>query len=133
MSETLQDLSCVDFDNLKPVRQAAKLKTFTVVGAELTEKQRKAGYYLQINEGDKIDGIYNGMSTNNQGDFPSTEISILGMDGSETIVKANTSLKNQMASIEQGSAIRLQFTGKTKLTKGAGKGKLVLNWNVYSS
>lgn len=127
-----EQLGSVDFDNLKPVRASAKLKTFTVVGAELTEKQKKAGYYLQINEGDKIDGIFNGMTVDNRGDFPSTEISILGLDGSETIVKANTSLKAQMANIEQGAAIRLQFTGKSKLTKGPGRGKEVLNWMVYS-
>jgi len=132
MSET-NNLAGVDFDNLKSVRSSsAKLKTFTVVGEELNEKQRKAGYYLQINIGDNIDGIFNGMSTDNRGDFPSTEVSILGMDGAEIIVKANTSLKMQLADISVGSPIRLVFKGTSKLTKGPGKNKIVKNWDVLA-
>lgn len=131
-SESSASNAAIDFSKLKPVKGELKLKTFTVVGKELTEKQRKAGYYLQINEGDAINGLYNGMSTNTQGDFPSTEISISDLDGREIIVKANTSLKSQMADIAVGSPVSLQFKGTSVLKKGLGKGKTVLNWLVLA-
>ena len=124
--------AAVDFSKLKPVKGDMKLKTFTVVGADLTEKQKKAGYYLQINEGDRIDGLFNGMSTNTQGDYPSEEISISSLDGQEIIVKANASLKRQMAEIEVGSPVSLIYKGKSILKKGPGKNKEVKNWLVMA-
>lgn len=132
MSENQNTSGAVDFSKLKPVKGDLKLKTFTVVGQELTEKQRKAGYYLQINEGDRIDGLFNGMSANTQGDYPSEEISIASMDGQEIIVKANASLKRQLAEIEVGSPISLIFQGTSVLKKGVGKGKTVKNWIVMA-
>ena len=128
----LSSAAAIDFSKLQPVKGDLKLKTFTVVGKELTEKQRKAGYYMQINEGDRINGLFNGMSVNKQGDYPSTEISISSLEGQEIIVKANTSLKSQMETIETGSPISLVYKGKTLLTKGPGKGKEVQNWLVLA-
>lgn len=126
-------MSEINFDALQPVRSGTvKLKTFTVIGKDLTEKQKKAGYYLQINDGDKIDGIFNGVKKDARSEFNSEEISILGLDGSETIVKSNASLRAQLSSMEIGTPVRLVFQGMRKLTKGPGKGKSVQNWMVLS-
>lgn len=131
MSEEQQSAAGIDFNKLKPMNGGgAKLKTFTVVGKELTEKQKKAGYYRQINAGDNIDGIFNGISKDERGDFPSYDVSLIGLDGAETIVRANTSLRMKMQDVQIGSPLRLTFTGTSKLTKGLGKGKVVLNWSV---
>lgn len=126
-------MSEINFDALQPVRSGTvKLKTFTVIGKDLTEKQKKAGYYLQINDGDKIDGIFNGVKKDARSEFNSEEISILGLDGSETIVKSNASLRAQLSSMEIGTPVRLVFQGMRKLTKGPGKNKMVQNWMVLS-
>lgn len=125
----------IDFDALTPKSLGdgeRKLKTFTVIGKELTEKQAKAGYYLQVNEGDKIDGIFNGVTKDVRSEYPSEEISILGLNGSETIVKSCGSLKRQLESIEVGTPVRLIFQGKVTLKKGPAKGKAVQNWLVNS-
>lgn len=125
----------INFDELTPKSLGngeRKLKTFTVIGKELTEKQAKAGYYLQVNVGDKIDGIFNGITKDTRSEFNTEEISILGLNGSETIVKSCGSLKRQLESIEVGTPVRLVFQGKVKLTKGPAKGKEVQNWLVNS-
>lgn len=130
----MSEQQSINFDDLKPVKGAGttKLKTFTVIGKELTEKQRKAGYYLQVNVGDKIDGIFNGITRNTRGDYPSDEVSMLGLDGSETIVKAGATLKAELSSIEVGTPVRLIFNGTKLLTKGPGKGKQMELWSVNS-
>lgn len=124
----------VDFDALTPksLGGGQKLKTFTVVGKDLTEKQAKAGYYRQINGGDKIDGIFNGITKDERSEFNTSDVAILGLDGSETIVKSCASLSRQLADIEIGTPVRLIYQGKVKLTKGPGKNKEVQNWLVNS-
>lgn len=120
-----------DFSSLQPVLKGAERK-FTVVGKTLSEKQQRAGYYLQINEGDAIEGIFQGITINTSGKFKSREISIADSDGNITVVKANASLENQLKSIEVGSPVRLEYRGKRKLTKGDYAGTEVQSWMVYA-
>lgn len=130
-----EQLATVDFDSLKAKSLGngeQKLKTFTVVGKALTEKQEKAGYYRQISEGDNIDGIYNGITVNDRSEYKSEEVNILGMDGSITVVKNCGSLNRQLSSIDIGTPVRLTFQGKVTLKKGPGRGKEVQNWLVLS-
>ncbi|NJO65131.1 MAG: hypothetical protein HC836_45595 [Richelia sp. RM2_1_2] len=131
----LEQLASVDFEALKPKSLGAselKLKTFTVVGKDLTEKQQKAGYYRQISEGDSIDGIYTGITVNDRSEYKSEEVNIMGKDGAITVVKNCGSLSRQLSTIDIGTPVRLTFTGKVKLKKGPGKGKEVQNWLVLS-
>lgn len=124
--------TAVDFSKLKPVKGNMKLKTITVVGAQLTEKQSKAGYYLQINEGDRIDGLFNGITKETHGDYPSEEASVSTMDGQEIIIKCNTSLKSQLSEVEIGAPVSIIYKGKSVLKKGPGRGKEVKNFLVLA-
>lgn len=130
-----EQLATVDFDALQAKSLGngeQKLKTFTVVGKALTEKQEKAGYYRQISEGDNIDGIYTGTTVNDRSEYKSEEVNIMGLDGAITVVKNCGSLKRQLGSIEIGTPVRLVYQGEVTLKKGPGRGKQVKNWLVLS-
>lgn len=124
-------MSGVDFNKLEQVRVSdAPKRTFAVVGKDLTEKQAKAGYYLQIKKGTKLDGFYNGSMIENQ--FNTEEIRLADENGNETIIKSCASLRQQLAKIEIGSPVRLIYNGLITLKKGPRKGKEMHDWQVLA-
>ena len=121
----------INFDELQPVLGNSGLKkTFAVVGKELSDKQVKAGYYLAIAEGDKIDGLYMGIAQDPQ--YGQDEVTISDDKGNLTIIKSCASLKKQLSEVEIGSPVRLIYKGKVTMKKGKYAGKQAVNWLVLS-
>lgn len=120
-----------NFDSLKPIVLGnGPRRTFAVVGKELTDKQEKAGYYISIQSGGKIDGYFAGFSTD--ATYNTEEVKLTDADGNETIIKSCASLKNKLNNLEIGSPVRLVYKGMEILKKGPRKGKSVHNWEVLA-
>lgn len=127
----LADTAGNSFDDLQPLqRGSGKKRTFGIVGLELSEKQAKAGFYMLISNGTRLDGIFNGFEKNER--FDNEEIRLSDEDGNETIIKSCASLKRQLSTLSLGSPVRLVYEGMKDIKTKAGKKISVHDWQVYA-
>lgn len=120
-----------NFDKLAKVQLGeAKLRKFVIIDKDLTEKQQKAGYYISVKKGTKLDGYFNGFSTDQT--YNTEEVRLSDADGNETILKSCAALKARLSKIEIGSPVRLVYNGKEIIKKGPRKGKEAYSWDVLA-
>lgn len=126
-----RELMEVNFEKLKPVQLGSSTKrTFVITGKDLTEKQEKAGYYISVKKGGKLDGYFAGFSTD--ATYNTEEVKLSDADGNEIILKSCAALKNRLSTIEIGSPVRLIYNGKEIIKKGPRKGKEAHSWEVLA-
>ena len=118
-----------NFDKLKQVTAGeVKLRKFAVISENLTEKQERAGYYIAVKKGSKLDGYFNGFGVDQT--YNTEEVRLSDADGNETIIKSCAALKSKLSKIEIGSPVRLVYNGKEMIKKGPRKGKEAHSWDV---
>jgi hypothetical protein len=120
----------IDFNNLQPV-EGDKNRIFVLIDKELDEKQQKAGYYLSLKSGGSLDGIYMGLTKNPK--FGGDEASIKDVETGKTyVVKASTSLLNQLMKVTRGTPVRITLNGKVAVKTGKWAGKMAVSWTVLA-
>ena len=96
----------------------------------LTEEQAGKGYYLEVKEGDSIEGVLTAIGVNK---FGKEEYRIDTFTTGKTVILANAgnlAYKMKEKGINIGDAVQITYNGKTPMSSGKYKGTPAHNFTV---